>query len=120
MTNEEAEQLVKIVFHSGDADAATAAGLGLLAGVRRLNEALADVRTLDEWARRTIGFRYETQADVVTLITPGGPEIFTGDTPDAARHAAAEWAGGQAKTREAKQNAAAVADWTERNARRRT
>lgn len=70
-----------------------------------IGQALADVRTLDEWARAPRGMR-------AVLVAPWGDgrvscelqqadimpsQIHIATTPDAARHAAAEWVRGQVK-----------------------
>jgi hypothetical protein len=62
-------------------------------------QALDDVRTLDEWADKQIGAKHwsgpsvSKEAAACTLVSNFGKSSnsFQADTPDAARHAAAEW-----------------------------
>ncbi len=74
-------------------------------------QALADVRTLDEWAVRHPGLAFLTQdfgisatgnhaeddhSERWACLAPSSLALrFLGPTPDAARHAAAEWVRGQ-------------------------
>jgi hypothetical protein len=74
-------------------------------------QALADVRTLDEWAG--IDGAHWSSGDggaVVLHFADGRKRAFTGPTPDAARHAAAEWVRTETRARAAIEKADRILD----------
>ncbi len=112
-----------IVFDVGGRRPATAAESVLWAALEADAQALADMRTLDEWRKNRPANKHrsvdETNESEVRLNEQpsrrymkqrGYYVTFTGPTPEAARAKAAAWAREQATRPEAKANARAVAD----------
>jgi hypothetical protein len=126
LTSEEAlRYLIECALMSGT----NAAKAGAIERLRTDIKELADVRALDGWAVREPLRGWGNLAEPTRCVLYRGAEPwpgetsftakpFIGETPEAARAKATEWAKEQAQRAEDKANARAVDDWTERNARR--
>lgn len=93
MTNKEADDLLRIINHEGGDDA-FCASLCLLAGVRRLNQSLADIKTLDDHTTHwTVGEMGPFVPFACHIVHPKRPPdlYFYGFTKEQARQAAADW-----------------------------